>query len=65
MDGEPPKEEKKVEQINIKVVSQDGGEVAFKIKKTTQMKKVMVILVNVHFSLFQTRKHMLQRLEKQ
>ena len=34
-------EEKKVEHINLKVVGPDGGEVAFKIKKTTNLSKLM------------------------
>jgi hypothetical protein len=39
--SDTPVEEKKVEHINLKVVGPDGGEVAFKIKKTTNLSKLM------------------------
>jgi small ubiquitin-related modifier len=41
MSDTPAPEEKKVEHINLKVVGPDGGEVAFKIKKTTNLSKLM------------------------
>ncbi|KAI9205777.1 ubiquitin-related domain-containing protein [Polychytrium aggregatum] len=34
-------EERKVEQITLKVVDADGAEIAFKIKKNTLLKKLM------------------------
>ena len=37
-EAEAPKDS---EHINIKVKSQDGSEIFFKIKKTTQLKKLM------------------------
>jgi len=34
-------EEAKTDHINLRVVAQDGGEVFFKIKKSTQLRKLM------------------------
>jgi small ubiquitin-related modifier len=39
--GQPPQEDKKSDHINIRVVSQDKGEVYFKIRKTTPLRKLM------------------------
>ncbi|TPX39995.1 hypothetical protein SeMB42_g01616 [Synchytrium endobioticum] len=41
MDGENFEEQKKVEHINLKVVGPDHSEIAFKIKRTTPLDKLM------------------------
>ena len=40
-DGQAPGQAAGAEQLNIKVKAQDGTEIFFKIKKSTQLKKLM------------------------
>eukprot|EP01112_Ceratiomyxa_fruticulosa_P024240 TRINITY_DN977_c0_g2_i1.p1 TRINITY_DN977_c0_g2~~TRINITY_DN977_c0_g2_i1.p1 ORF type:complete len:100 (-),score=18.01 TRINITY_DN977_c0_g2_i1:127-426(-) len=39
--GQEPKDEKSKDHISLRVQSQDGGEVFFKIKRVTQLSKLM------------------------